>query len=149
MKNKALKLSRVMILPAHMDSLEPLVEFVARTGLDLGIEDSVIPKLKLAAEELLVNVVRYAYAESGGNGDIEVRCGMADTQTFCMAILDKGMPFNPLEAGLPDLTEDIDHRPVGGLGVYLVKELADYLDYSRDNDTNVVLFCKSISSRGN
>lgn len=145
MKDDYLNLSHVLKLPARMDSLEAFAGFIEQTCEALHIRDPLIMKLKLAAEELLVNVVRYAYTKAGGEGAIEMRCGMADPETFCMAILDQGTPFNPLLAPQPDLDDDIDNRPVGGLGVFLVREMADHLDYTRENGTNAVLFCKKIN----
>ncbi|MGM0451971.1 MAG: ATP-binding protein [Thermodesulfobacteriota bacterium] len=144
MKDEALTFPHGLKLPARMESLHGFLEFIGQTAESLGLEASLIPKLKLAGEELLVNVVHYAYSDTDETGDIELRCGMADPETFCMAVLDQGTPFNPLSAEAPDLTEDIDQRPVGGLGVFLVREMADRLDYCRADDTNVVLFCKKI-----
>jgi len=146
LKDEALAFPHGLKLPARMESLHGFLKFIGRTAEALGLEASLIPKLKLAGEELLVNVVHYAYLDTHAAGDIELRCGMADPETFCMAVLDQGTPFNPLRTEAPDLTEDIDQRPVGGLGVFLVKEMADRLDYCRKDDTNVVLFCKKIQS---
>ena len=146
MKDEARTFPHVLRLPARMDSLNAFIEFIGRTAEALGLEAALIPKLKLAGEELLVNVVHYAYSDTDAAGDIELRCGMADPETFCMAVLDQGTPFNPLLAEAPDLREDIDQRPVGGLGVFLVREIADRLDYCRKDDTNVVLFCKKTQS---
>src|SRR6056297_3649933 len=129
-----------------MDALNAFLEFIGQTAKELGLDAALIPKLKLAGEELLVNVVHYAYSDMDGAGNIELRCGMADPETFCMAVLDQGTPFNPLLAEAPDLTEDIDQRPVGGLGIFLVREMADRLDYCRKDETNVLLFCKKIQS---
>lgn len=145
MKDDYLNLSHVLKLPARMESLEAFAGFIEQTCEALHLRNSLIMKLKLAAEELLVNVVRYAYEKNDGEGDIEMRCGMADPETFCMAILDQGTPFNPLLAPQPDLDDDIENRPVGGLGVFLVREMADHLDYTRENGTNAVLFCKKIN----
>lgn len=144
MKDDDLNFSHGVKLPAHMDSLQTFIDFIGNSAKELGIEDTLIQKLKLVAEELLVNVVHYAYAESGKDGDIELQCGMADAELFCMRIADKGKPFNPFSAPEPDLTRGIEDRPVGGLGVFLVRELADRLDYWRKDGANVVLFCKKV-----
>lgn len=144
MKDDGTHFSHKLKLPAHMDSLHEFIQFMEQSARQLGIEEALIQKLTLVAEELLVNVVHYAYVDTGEDGGIELQCGMADRQTFCMRISDKGKPFDPLSAAEPDLTRDIEDRPVGGLGVYLVRELADHLDYQRKDGANVVLFCKKV-----
>lgn len=144
MKDDDTYFSHRLKLPAHMDSLHEFIQFMEQSAGELGLEDALIRKLSLVAEELLVNVVHYAYAGTGEDGGIDLQCGMADRQTFCMRIADKGKPFDPLSAAEPDLTRDIEDRPVGGLGVYLVRELADHLDYQRKDGANVVLFCKKV-----
>ncbi len=145
MKNDESGLSHSLTLPARMASFDAFMAFVRQTAESLNIRAPVISKFELAAEELLVNVVHYAYAGSDAPGDIEMRCGMAAPDMFCMEVRDKGAPFNPLQAGTPDLSGSMDERPVGGLGIFLVRELADRLDYYREENTNTIVFCKSIA----
>lgn len=146
MKNEDLNLSYTLNLPARAASFDSFVEFVRQTGEQLNLEASLILKLGLVAEELLINVIRYAYAEAEVPGNIEMRCGMADPERFCMVIQDNGIPFNPLLSKDPDLMADIDDRPIGGLGIFLVREIADHLDYCREKETNTVVFCKKVTS---
>jgi phosphoserine phosphatase RsbU/P len=92
----------------------------------------------LAVEELLTNVVTHAYGGQPGHrivvglelppGDIRIR------------LEDTGPPFNPLEAPAPDLESPLAARPVGGLGLLLVKHLVERWEYARDGLTNVVTF---------
>lgn len=144
MKNEDLAFSRSLTLPARMASFGPFMEFLRKTGESMNLEASLVSRLGLAAEELLVNVIHYAYAEAEEPGDIELRCGMADAETFCMVIRDRGTPFNPLLTEDPDITKSVNERAVGGLGLFLVREIADHLDYFREKDANIVVFCKKV-----
>ncbi len=144
MKNEDLKLSSSLTLPARMDSFGPFMDFIRETGENLNLEDSLITRLGLAAEELLVNVIHYAYAGAEEPGEIEMRCGMADAEMFCMIVRDRGTPFNPLQTEPPDTTKNVEERPVGGLGIFMVQELADHLAYSREKEANVLVFCKKV-----
>ena len=145
MKNEDLNLSHRLNLPATMDSFGQFVAFVQQTCENLGLDASLTLKLGLVLEELLINVVHYAYEDAGEPGDIEVRCGMAGPETFCLVIRDRGKPFNPLLAKTPDLSENVEDRPIGGLGIFLVREIADRLEYHRDDGTNTLVFCKNIT----
>jgi anti-sigma regulatory factor (Ser/Thr protein kinase) len=127
-----------LILPPKLESLEPITSFVLS-----GIEQSDLPEetalqIELVLEELLVNVVSYAYPD--GEGSVEVGYSI-DGDGFCLSIKDWGIPFNPLSAKDPNLSEDISERKVGGLGIFFVKEMASELAYSREDDSNVLRLC--------
>ena len=94
-------------------------------------------KLELVLEELLVNVARYAYPP--GSGDVEVAYA-AEPGELTVEISDKGRAFNPLEARLPDLSADLVDRPIGGLGVLLVRSLVGSIAYRREDGRNTVSF---------
>lgn len=129
-------------LPAHTDHLEQFRQFVDSRAEAAGISPGMISKVELALEEALVNVMHYAYG--GGEGDVEVDCAMEECQghpAFVIRILDSGPAFDPLKKEAPDLQADIDHRPIGGLGIFLVHEMTDHLAYTRKNDTNQLKLC--------
>ena len=129
---------RRLSLPASLDSLHHFLEF-AHTGAeaaDLSSADR--ERLDLVLEELLVNVARYAYPD--GAGDVEVAYAVESPGRLLFELSDKGCIFNPLEKEEPDLAGPLENRPVGGLGIFLVRHLVDSLAYRRQNDCNVVSF---------
>ena len=90
----------------------------------------------LAAEELLTNVVTHAYGgQPGHRAAVGVRMLPSEIQ---IRFEDVGPPFNPLEAAAPDLDAPIAERPIGGLGILLVRELVERWNYAREGATNVV-----------
>jgi len=124
-----------LILPADLGSLPEFLEFVVQGAKDAGFSEEKLWKLELASEEAVVNVIRYAYPE-GKAGTIEVGYRSEANGWFCVRICDTGQAFDPLSVDPPLLTPKIDERPIGGLGVFLMKHMADEISYRRENDMN-------------
>lgn len=123
-------------LPARLESYEPFRSFVVAQMEREGSLGELIPKVDLVLEEVLINVINYAYP--GGEGEIEVQCETPGPREFRVTVRDWGAPFNPLEQADPDLTTDIDSRQVGGVGIYLVKHMTSRLSYEYTNGGNVL-----------
>lgn len=127
--------STAIRLPAALDRLDDYRAFVVDSAVRASVPDALLGKLELVLEELLVNVISYAYPD--GDGEIEVACGL-DGGSFTLAIRDWGPPFDPLGAEAPDLDADVDERPIGGLGIFFVKSMASDVAYARDGEANVL-----------
>ena len=128
-------LTRIAIPSAHseiapaLDTLERHLER-AETSRELCLE------LRLVAEEILTNLVKYS-----GTDQLELRLRL-EPESVTLEFRDRGSAFNPLESARPDLDLPLDERPLGGLGIHLVRTLADDIDYHRENDENVLRFIK-------
>lgn len=121
-----------------LDQLERITAVVE----DLGERDDWPPdlifKVNLVLDELWVNVVHY----SGATGDVEVSLD-ADADEVRLEIADDGRPFDPLsEAVEPDLDAALEERPIGGLGIFLVREMMDELHYRREDGKNRLAMVK-------
>lgn len=101
-----------------------------------GLSDESVGELELILEELLVNIISYAYDEAG-TGMIQI-AGIVDGSTVTLELRDRGREFNPLEREAPDIDAEIEDRPIGGLGIFLVTELASSVTYERVGDENVL-----------
>ena len=99
-----------------------------------------IPQVELAAEELLVNVFSYAYPETPGEAEIGCREVRFDgVPYFCFKVRDWGARFDPfLEAPEPDVTLGVSERPIGGLGIHLIRSIVAHYAYSRYEDSNII-----------
>ena len=127
-----------LTLPAAAESLAAFLEFVRKGAAEAGISgEERLGSLDLIVEELVINVARYAYAP--GSGEVEVRYEAGEA-TLRVEIIDSGRVFNPLAADPPDLSQGLADRPIGGLGVFLVKNMAETVDYRRENGQNVLVF---------
>jgi anti-sigma regulatory factor (Ser/Thr protein kinase) len=97
--------------------------------------------LNLSLEEVLTNIIKYAYDENDEH-IILVRLYINQGQVY-IEVEDDGKPFNPIEVEPPDIHKPIDERPIGGLGIHLVKNHMDSLDYRRNGDRNLLIMTKN------
>ena len=108
----------------------------------LDIEKSLGRQLRLAVEEAVVNVINYAYPDDT-EGDVTVKM-MSDGETLQCQIIDSGIPFDPTTKEKVDITLSAAERQVGGLGILLVRELMDSINYERKDEQNVLTLTKKI-----
>ncbi|MEN6623266.1 MAG: ATP-binding protein [Smithella sp.] len=123
-------------LPGKLDSLYGFMNFVTSCARERGFSDEKISRIELALEEILVNIIKHAYKECGVDGEIEIICKLADDRTLIIEIMDSGMPFDIFSAKEPDVNAGIEERQIGGLGIFLVKQLMNDVRYSRERDRN-------------
>jgi anti-sigma regulatory factor (Ser/Thr protein kinase) len=101
-----------------------------------GVPGRTIHHVRLVVEELVVNVVRYAYDDQAAHKiGVDVR---TEPRRVVVTVEDDGRPFNPNDVPPPQLRESLEARRVGGLGIHLVKKLSRELTYIRENDRNRV-----------
>jgi anti-sigma regulatory factor (Ser/Thr protein kinase) len=126
---------RRMRLPAKIESLEPFRAFVMAHMEAMAGMEGISPRVDLALEEILVNVIGYAYEDEGF---IEVECSSGDPDRFLIIVKDWGVAFNPLDREAPDLSGNIATKKVGGLGIHLVRHMVSELKYERKDGVNVL-----------
>lgn len=112
--------------------------FAERSGLAAGVRRDLL----VALDELLANTVSYGLA-GRVDGDVRVDASMADG-ALRVTISDNGRPFDPLARPAPDTTLPVEERPIGGLGIHLVRQLMDDVSYRRVDDRNVVELVKRL-----
>ncbi len=127
-----------LVLPASAGSISAFSEFVRGGAVAAGVARNEFEKLDLVLEEILINVARYAYTPE--TGAVEVTYTQAGPHKLRVEIADFGRVFNPLEADPPDLSRGLADRPIGGLGVFLVRSMVDSIDYRREADRNILSF---------
>ena len=97
--------------------------------------------IKLALEEVVMNVINYAYDDDEAH-EFEVRVE-SNSEHVVIDVIDDGQPFDPLqEAAEPDVEATLDARSIGGLGVFFVKTLMDHVEYRREDDHNRLTLTK-------
>lgn len=125
------------------ENLEPVIGFLEENLESLGCPFKEQQQICIAVEELFVNIVNYAYPDSAGPADLEV-CKLPE-QVIEVVIRDSGVPFNPLNRQDPDITLMAEDRPIGGLGIYMVKKCMDEVTYHYENDQNVLTLRKKVA----
>ena len=114
--------------------------FAVRHGVPVRLSR----KINLVFDELLNNIISYAYDDEGQHLiDVHVRLSDAG---LSVTVTDDGKPFNPFESHAPVTALSVEDRPIGGLGVHLVRNVMDRVGYERQGETNVVLLEKEIES---
>ncbi|MCD8044343.1 MAG: ATP-binding protein [Tannerellaceae bacterium] len=126
-----------------MEQLHCLHDFIDQVSSEIGLSPHTSINLKLALEEAVVNVISYAYPGETGK-DI---CLLLETQPgkIKFILTDTGHPFNPVEKPEPDISLSGEQRPIGGLGIFLVKKLMSQVTYERAGDKNILTLIKEIT----
>jgi serine/threonine-protein kinase RsbW len=100
--------------------------------------------IRLALDELVTNVICYAYETEGGRSiDLEV---LRLPGAVAMTLADEGKPFNPLMAPEPDVNAPLEKRRIGGLGIHFVRKTMDELHYERINGRNILRVRKNTAT---
>lgn len=99
----------------------------------------------LVVEEVFINIARYAYPR--GAGRVSVSCVVGQDRVR-LVFADEGIPYNPLEQQAPDLTLGAEERPVGGLGIYLIRELMDEVSYRYECGRNILSLERYVDHSG-
>jgi serine/threonine-protein kinase RsbW len=135
-------MSESLTLPAQAGSLDPALEFVRKAAREANLPEDRRGHLELIMEEILMNLSRHAYPE-GSAGDMTILYSVLQPGKLCLEVADRGREFDPLAAASPDLKLDLAGRPVGGLGIFLIRSFADSLSYRREQGWNRLTFSVS------
>lgn len=135
---------RELTVAAAMDQLPVVTAF-----LDEELERRQCPsrirfQLEMAVDELISNIVRYGYGGGAGTITVQLEWEEAPT-TVVLTFLDRGVPYDPLQREDPDLTLSAEQRQTGGLGIFLVKQFMDRMEYRFVDGQNMLTLWKSIS----
>jgi sigma-B regulation protein RsbU (phosphoserine phosphatase) len=135
-------LKRLLTLPNDISTIPQLSEFIEGIGEELCLEMSVLMSLNLALEEAVVNVMEYAYPPDV-QGDVTIEAIANETQ-LKFIISDSGIPFDPTKKEAVDTTLSAEERPIGGLGIHLVREIMDSVTYEYKDCKNILSLSKNI-----
>lgn len=134
------------VFVAEMEQLVGALEWVHGRCKIVGLEEKEMRKVEIALEEVLVNIVHYAYPEH--KGEIRLICEHYPEDKLMFIVKDRGVPFNPLlhkSSESPML--NLEDREEGGLGILFTQGLVDKIDYQRDDLFNVLFLVKQLKSR--
>lgn len=99
-------------------------------------------QIDIAIEEIFVNIAHYAYPEAEGEAVIYVEPGEGSS-SVTITFEDEGIPYDPLKNEDPDITLSADDRPIGGLGIFMVKKSMDEVSYEYKDGKNRLTIKKS------
>ena len=130
-------------LPNDVQATTELGMFVDEVCENVGFDISTTFKLNLAIEEAVVNVMSYAYP-AGTKGDVDIDAE-ADDEQLKFVISDCGTPFDPTQKGEVDTTLSAEDRSIGGLGIHLIRQIMDTINYERVDGKNVLTLRKKLT----
>jgi anti-sigma regulatory factor (Ser/Thr protein kinase) len=124
----------------ELSEIEILSEDITNYCKDNGVTEAVCYDIRLALEEAISNTIKYGYDDQDSH-NIYVRIGIAN-QELLIEIEDDARAFNPLEVPTPDLSLPVEKKPIGSLGIYLIRSVMDRVDYHRSGTNNILRLIK-------
>ncbi|MBO4447512.1 MAG: SpoIIE family protein phosphatase [Bacteroidales bacterium] len=135
-------LNEKITLNCDLSRIPELNDFMISIAERLVMDETVTSQVRLALEEAVVNVMNYAYPE-GRKQFVTVKA-MSDGHELRLVVIDAGIPFDPTSKEKADTTLSVEDRPIGGLGIYLIRELMDSINYERVDERNILTMIKNI-----
>ena len=138
-----------LTIEANTDNLDKVLSFVDQRLEELDCSIKVQMQIDLAIEEVYVNVAQYAYQhlppEERRKGMVSICVeDLDDPKRVEVTFADEGIPFDPLAKEDPDVTLNADSRPIGGLGIFMVKKSMDSVEYEYKDGKNILKFRKDL-----
>ncbi len=131
-------------LPNDIETIPQLNEFVDIACEEAGLDMAMTLNLNLAIEEAVVNVMNYAYPNGKGDVQVDIK---TDSDSIVVVLKDSGIPFDPTKKGDVDTTLSVEERPIGGLGIHLVKQIMDKVSYLRHDNQNILTLEKKTNNQ--
>jgi anti-sigma regulatory factor (Ser/Thr protein kinase) len=128
-------------LKNQLADLAPLAEQIRTSVGDLGLGERDLFCIDLVCDELITNTIKYGYSDTAEH-EIAIRLSVRPDE-FAIELKDDGNPFNPLDSATPDTNLALEERPIGGLGIHLLREMMDRCEYQHADGKNCVTFRKS------
>ena len=132
-----------LTLDATIENIPAVTDLIDAELEALNCPIRVQTQIDVAADELFSNIANYAYAP--GTGSATVRVEIEENPSgVVITFIDRGKPYNPLEKEDPDISLPAEERPIGGLGVFIVKKTMDAVSYEYRDGQNILTIKKRI-----
>lgn len=131
-----------LVLDNDIQQIPLLTEFIEQIAEQANLDMALTMSLNLALEEAVSNVMMYAYP-AGTKGQVEIEAEFNDG-TFVFTMSDSGVPFDPTAKQDADITLSVEDRPIGGLGIFLVKNIMDTVSYKWSDGKNILTMTKKV-----
>lgn len=134
---------QTLLIEAKMDKLDQVLDFIRNRLEKQKCPARILGQIEVAAEEIFVNIARYAYESEVGDAGIQVEVE-PEPLRVAITFMDHGVPYDPLQREEPDMTLSADERQIGGLGIYMVKKSMDDVCYEYQDGKNILTIRKNI-----
>lgn len=132
-----------LTIQAVPEALDEVMAFVNEKLEEHECSPKIQFQVEVAVEEIFTNIANYAYNPEIGAATIRIEAGgepLAVTLTF----IDHGVPYDPLKKPDPDITLSAEERQIGGLGIFMVKESMDNVEYEYKDGQNILTIKKNL-----
>lgn len=126
-----------------MDEMDKIADFVEQIGEELNLSIALVTSINLALEEAIANVIMYAYPKGEENKPI-ILTAEYENDELDFILSDKGTPFDPTKVPEADITLPIEKRPIGGLGIFLIRKIMGEVTYQRIDGENKLKMSKKL-----
>ncbi len=129
-----MKQDKQLIIQNNINELNRVVEFLETVEEQWNLPPSIVLNINLVLEEALTNIIFYAYPQNTEN-EIEIELSEEDHK-ITIVITDRGIAYDPTKKEDPDIHLPLEERSVGGLGIFMIKNIMDKVSYQRIDNTN-------------
>ena len=130
-----------LIVKADVANLDEVTRFIETQLDEYDCSPKIQIQLSIDVEELFVNIAHYAYDSEEGYATIRTEI-LENPRRISITFIDSGLPYNPLEKPDPDITLSAEDRPIGGLGIYMVKKTVNDIFYENTDGKNILTIIK-------
>ena len=135
---------REITVDASVDQIKPVTDFVNQQLEELGCSSRIRIQIDVAIDEIFSNIARYAYSETEGTATVRVDVE-EDPLSIIITFSDHGEPYDPLSKEMPNtIGLPAKKRPIGGLGLFMVKKTMDAISYTYEKGQNILKIRKKI-----
>ena len=135
-------MEKKLILQNEMAEISKLAIFIEELGEEFGLSSELVFNLNLVLEEAVSNVILYAYPKEE-HQTISLIARKKDNQLI-FVLTDSGKEFDPTQAPDADITLSAEDRPIGGLGIFLIRQIMNTVEYQRIEGKNVLTLGKEL-----
>jgi anti-sigma regulatory factor (Ser/Thr protein kinase) len=131
------KIMNELFIEAALENMDTVMDFINK-----HIEDyppKIQNQIGVAVDEIFSNIANYAYNPATGGAAVRIEAG----EDIKIEFEDSGAPYNPLTAPAPDISLPAEEREIGGLGIFMVKNIMDSVEYRREGNKNILTIKKN------
>ena len=134
--------SKKLLVENQMVELNRVVDFLDELGDEWELPVPLVFSLNLVLEEALTNIILYGFEDQNGH-TIEIDFKKDENQLY-ITFVDDGIAYDPTTKEDPDISLSTEDRPIGGLGIFLIKKIMDQVEYQRKENRNFLMLTKNI-----
>ena len=136
-------MEKILVIENDISEISKLAVFIDELGEEMNLTPELIFNLNLVLEEAVSNVILYAYGEEK-HKEISLMANMSDGN-LVFVLTDSGKVFDPTKVPDADITLSAEERGIGGLGIFLIRQIMDKVDYQRIGEKNVLTMRKQLN----